>query len=167
MVSPYANSHAHEHEWFVSRDGWVAEDRAIIIFEDCHYSEERAAGHSERLDETFYKTMYSCEERRSHRFDVTELEEYVDTKVAQTTGYRTLSEGADAWEVFEDVSIETAEKIELAAIEKLTAPSEENGEPEVIEWFDYDGVDTSDHTVTVHVNGTAYRLTFSHTDVNW
>lgn len=181
MVSPYADSHAHEHEWAVPEhsDAWLYEDGAMHVWEDCRYIEQRSAGHSERLDETFYETMYECDASRSHRFDLTGIErvtgpldEGSDLRGDDTDAAQTLSEGADVFEIAEDVGDVLLEEIELAAAQRLSEGLEDDPHPVVVDWFSYDGVEHGPHYVEVHVECDLlepddcgwYRLRYEHTD---
>jgi hypothetical protein len=170
MVSPAANTHAHDHEWYVPEDAWIYEDGAMHLTEACRYVEQRSAGHSERLDETFYETMYECSERRSHRFDLVKIERYRgDDNMGAAV---TVAEAADAFEMRDGMSQVLLEEIELEARERLSEGYDDDRHPLVVEWFAYDGVDTSTHTVDVRVTYDGldaelqgwYRLTYEHTE---
>jgi hypothetical protein len=163
--APPEPSHAHEHEWAGPDDdsGFIYEDGAMYITEHCRYSEERAAGHSDRLDETFYETMYACEASRFHRFDLTKIE-HVYFRDDGEEGLLTLTAGESVFDFGDDVPPELLEAIEHAAREKLTKPTDDYDEPQVHDWVWRDGVDTDDHHVEVEVGGETYRLTYSHTE---
>jgi hypothetical protein len=161
MVSPHANTHAHDHEWRPPADdsAFNYEDGALHIRERCDYVEQRSAGTSQRLDETFYETVYECGARRVHRFDLSEIRAW-----NREDGSYTLI--ADAETVFDMDGVEDVllEQIEQRAAERLTETTD-GDEPMALEWFHYDGVDTGTHEFLVEVGDTDYLLTYRHTEV--
>jgi hypothetical protein len=154
----------HNHEWITPLDDstYIYEDGALHITERCEYIEQRSAGHSERLDETFYETMYKCEAERCHRFDVTGIE-HVYYRDDEGEGCLTLSQDAEAIFEMEDAPQGLREEIELAARERLCDDSD--SPPEVFDWFYHEHVDTGPHHIEVEVRGEQYYLTYEQTEV--
>lgn len=149
----------HDHEWLIEQtnDAFLYEDGAVHIFEECEYADERPAGHSERLDETFYETVFECEARRSHRFDLTGI------RALDGDGdpIATLAEGSfEAVQEAYEQHTELVEQIEQRAAERLCADGDD--EPLALDWVQYGAVDTDEHTVTIDLGGDHYELTFTH-----
>jgi hypothetical protein len=164
-TAPPSNSHAHEHEWIVIEDdsAYMYEDGALFIRQECMYSEERSAGHSSRLDETFYETMYECGTERTFRFDLVTIEHqyceaYEDDDI---DGRMTLAEGREAIHSIYDRHPELVEEIERAARKSLLGT---DTQPEAMAFHDWECVDTSDHSIYVNVEGERYRLTYEFTE---
>jgi len=59
-TTPPEPDHVHEHE-FVGEPEIFNDGYEFTVTHYCDYAEHSSAGHSERLDETFYKTEYSCD----------------------------------------------------------------------------------------------------------
>jgi hypothetical protein len=159
-TAPPSNPHAHEHEFRVIEDdsAFFYEDGALFVTERCDYIEQRSAGHSKRLDETFYETMYECETERTHRFDLVSIEhKYVETE--DTEGYLRLADGADELLTLYDEYPTLFEEIERAAAQRLC------DDGDAIDFTSKLSVDHSDHQITVEVDDEQYRLTYEFTEV--
>jgi len=71
MRRTQSRSREHEHRW-EPVDGCypIFEDLAAIFHEACRWQPTKVAGHSERLDETFYEPVGpECDAERHVRFD--------------------------------------------------------------------------------------------------
>lgn len=161
MGRPIGNTHRHKHDFIVAGDdAFVYEDGAMHVFEECTYVEQSRVGHSQRLDEAFYETMYECDESRSRRFDLTGIE-----KISRenTDAAHIVAEGADAFEIEEGMDTLLFEKIVSKASQRLTGNYEGNPEPLVLEWFDRHSVDSGPHFVDIEgldITDSRYRLRY-------
>lgn len=162
MVSPNASSHAHE--WRVPEDdsAYIYEDGAVYVTETCRYVEQRSAGHSERLDETFYETLYECESERLHRFDITEVAVVYPETDDSERRVQVLERVENVFELVDRMDESFVTELEADAREALCGGEH----PEVIDWFSHDDLDTGEHTVEVCHDGTRYRLTYTRTEVD-
>lgn len=163
MVSPSANTHAHEHEWKMPEDdsAFIYEDGAMHVTERCRYVEQKSAGTSARLDETFYETVFECERARTHRFDVTEVAVvYPETDESERT-VQVLEQVENVFELTDHMDDAFVEEIESEAREVLCGGKH----PEVLDWCHHGSVDTGEHIIEVVHDGTRYRLTYTHSEV--
>lgn len=131
MVSPHADPHAHEHEWRLPQDPSFAfeyEDGALHVFEHCEYVEQKSAGTSERLDETFYETVYECEAVRARRYDLSRIERLEKTENGHES-VETLAETRDELQDFYDESPALFEKLEQRGAARLLGRADDVDEP--------------------------------------
>lgn len=159
-TGPDPSNHAHEHEWYSPRDdsAFYYEDGALHLTEVCEYIEQRSAGHSERLDETFYETMYECDVTRVHRFDLTRIE-----RVESDGSHSVVAEAENVFEM-DGVDPSLLEAIESRGAEKCTEATDDH-EPVALDAIDV-GVCTDDIHVGVTYDGVRYRLQYSWTERN-
>lgn len=184
-TEPPEPSHAHEHQWRVPEhtSAFRYEDGAVHVEDECHYTEGKTAGHSERLDETFYETTYVCEERRVHRFDLMRIERYGprNAEVAKT-----LAAGRDGLSELYDECPRLVEEVEQRAAERLTGRSDADDGPRACEWVRRGSVMSGEHSIDVSVSHgettaqstsasdvddvrvgkNTYKLTYEHTETH-
>jgi len=157
---------AHEHEWIVEEDesAYNYEDGAMFIHRVCNWVEVTGSAHSKKHDETFYSYGAECDAHEMYRFDLVCIEhQYCETYEGdEIDGRMTLADGREEVLSFYDRQPTLLEEIERAAAETLCGGVD--GGPEALDWHSFESVDTSDHTVTVDVDGEQFRLTYEFSD---
>lgn len=110
----------------------------LYVYEHCEYDVARSAGHSERLDETFYETIWSCNETRTTTFRAKAVERTEDAALLERGG------------------VEWCEAVEEAQL-RLTGA---DGEPEMLDWYEWGEGVRGTPALVVDVENTEYRVEY-------